>query len=140
MLIALKEESSKMILLTRKADFSMTFAARQLILVANSIIRCSNLVSSISGFGVTKMMMIVCLPYLGQVPYPVLQSSYMRAMQMHSSLVQRLDLEKVMEVSGSIDPCILHLISSQSVAVTIIFITVLVRLAIYSCLFNSCCS
>ncbi|KAG0567303.1 hypothetical protein KC19_7G125100 [Ceratodon purpureus] len=32
-----------------------------------------------------------------QVPYPVLQSSYMRAMQMHSSLVQRLDLEKVME-------------------------------------------
>lgn len=32
-----------------------------------------------------------------QVPHPVLQSSYMRAMQMHSSLVQRLDLEKVME-------------------------------------------
>jgi hypothetical protein len=37
---------------------------------------------------------------LGQVPFPVLEPYARRALQMHSSLVQRLVCQRVMEVSA----------------------------------------
>lgn len=49
-------------------------------------------------------------PLWAQVPTPIWQPNSVRALQMHSSLVQRLDLEKIMEVSRNSSLCLLEVL------------------------------